>query len=91
MKYVIFSDGCLLYPVIFPEHVVHKQIIIARATPVSAGFCKIESYGIEVDKFSHSESLGIGPHPDDYSLLNSAYHNNSDAAKYLAINYNYKL
>ena len=63
MKYVIFKNqGGLLAPIIFPEHISHKQINLGEGWKAfSAGFCYLDKNGLlNVDMTRpYAESLGI--------------------------------
>ena len=39
MKYVMFrAKSGWLFPVLFPDHVAHSQVVLEECTPVSGGF-----------------------------------------------------
>lgn len=68
MKYVVFEFAAVYMPVIVPEHVIHSQIHLEKAKPVSAGFLHIDGFGT-VHVHGESESLKLKPHPRDKQLL----------------------
>lgn len=70
MKYVIFKQKGMYYPVIMSEQNTHACVKMEDAEVVSAGFCSFNKRGIlEVDKTHASESLNIGPGLIDQLLL----------------------
>jgi len=68
MKYVIFEQEKtgLKMPVIFPDH---NAITIEGAQPVSAGFCFIDPEMILSISSESSDSLSLGPLPEDRELI----------------------
>lgn len=88
LKYVMFAyttgEVQRLYPVIFPEQMVHALIAEAqrayrhgsktnwvRATPVSAGFVTQEIGSSKWACYGESESLKMKAHPEDAHIMNS--------------------
>lgn len=71
IKYVIFEMGKestgLYLPILFPEHVTHKQVSVEGAIAISAGFYNTSS----MVAYGKSESLNLESVPDrDSKLLN---------------------
>lgn len=72
MKYVIFKHKDLLMPVIIPDHVTHSQVKLEESEIVSAGFFKVDRFGL-ITTYGNSESLKIGPREDDYKILEAVF------------------
>lgn len=80
-KYIIFSDGAAEYPVIFHKALSHKDMaegglvagisgwskVMGQCKPVAAGFVYMPE--LTVDDWTKSESLKLGPRPQDQALL----------------------
>jgi len=70
MKYVIFKRKGLVIPLISTEQATHSQMKLEGFTPVSAGFCYINSQGaLTVDHTIGSESLGLRTNLNDDRVL----------------------
>lgn len=72
MKYVIFKRNELFVPVIIPEHATHAEITLEGHQVYSAGFFYMggENPGdILTILPDGSDSLGVGPQPEDKQLL----------------------
>ena len=69
MKYVMFKQGPLYMPIIFPDHVTHSQVKVDGAVPDSAGFMRIGFESKIVTVYGRSESLNIGRKDHDQQLL----------------------
>jgi hypothetical protein len=75
MKYVILEDKRSGYsvPVVFDESLVHKEMVRGLGKThrlISAGFCHFkQDKGWVVEGGRKSDSLNIGPHRQDQTIL----------------------
>lgn len=79
MKYVIFTHGTLYMPVIFPDHVSHNQVVLKGCKIHSAGFVDMSRFGV-IKVYSRSQSLGIGPSPQDEKILQNVFLNSGTSS-----------
>lgn len=71
----------MYHPVLMSEQSTHSCAKIDGAEPVSAGFCYMNSHGIiRIDMDQRSESLNLGPRPEDTGLLNAVIFNSTASA-----------
>ena len=82
MKYIIFQENDILKTVIFPDHINHSEIKLDKAIPISAGFMKLNSFGL-VETYGKSESLNLKPKEDDERLLRLALSNTSNMSNFV--------
>jgi hypothetical protein len=73
MKYVIVNDGWDTDPVpcahVFSEEIGHKMVVDMNTQVMSAGFCNVVDGRMIVQVGRPSDSLNIGPAPNDGDLL----------------------
>ena len=73
MKYIIFKQGNLFYPIVFAEHTSHCDVILKNAKPISAGFVKFNLEGVE-KVYGESQSLNLKNRgEEDVQLLQRMY------------------
>lgn len=72
MKYIIFRDNIsgVVQPVFFAEHTTHSDVTIKGATPVSAGFYRIDQG--QIICYLDSVSLNLTPKPGDNEYIMAA-------------------
>lgn len=69
MKYVVVQTPLLPMAIIVPEVVQHKDAVNPKVNPpLSAGFFSVENGRVMVGK-QPSESLGLGPRPEDAEII----------------------
>lgn len=72
MKYVIFKRKSVIVPIVLPEHATHADVTLKGYRVHSAGFFYIggeKPEDIVTVLPDISDSLGIGPKPEDKQLL----------------------
>ena len=74
MKYIIFEDDGLEFPVIFPAVAQHNSIIAhskwgGKLTPVSAGFVALDFNAKDIFAYGDSFSLKLKSRPVDSAII----------------------
>ena len=70
-KYIVFKCGGEETPVVFPESIQHKEMVLKteweECCPVSAAYFSV--IGGKVEVFGFSKSLDLKPRPEDANLI----------------------
>jgi hypothetical protein len=68
MKYIMFKTGDMDTPVIFPNHIQHKDMAAnLKMKPISAGF--FTEFAGEVVCYGDSMTLDIASRPQDTDII----------------------